>query len=181
MRTAAVVIDNFLSEDKWQTITNTVLSSDFLNIKEFNEYKNPFYQEIIGWILDKAKEIDIYQHHWEHTVPMWSNMSSLPPGVDREISGDSGGYHKDFGGFVYYIHPSWNEEWGGHLKFKNCNVEKIVPVPNRFVWINPAVWHGIEVVNENAEHNRLTVVGWPEGCVETPHASQTINIVKEGN
>lgn len=179
MRTAAVVIDNFLAEEKWNYISNTVLSSDFLTTTEFKEWKDNFYNQVIEWIEERSREIDIWKPHWEHTIPMWSYMNSLPPGIDRESAG--GGYHTDFGGFVYYIHPSWNESWGGHLKFKDCDVDKIFPTPNRFVWINPVVWHGIEVVNESAEHNRITVVGWPEGCVVTPHATETINIVEEEN
>jgi hypothetical protein len=177
MRTAAVVIDNFLSEDKWEYICNEVLSSSYLKTDTFGEWKDLLYEKIIEWIQEKAKEIDVWQDHWEHTIPMWSYMNTLPSGVDRESAG--GGYHQDFGGFVYYAHPSWNSDWDGHLKFKDCDVEKIVPVPNRFVWINPGAWHGIEVVNEKAEHNRITVVGWPEGCVETSYATQTINIIKE--
>ena len=177
MRTAAVVIDNFLSEEKWNYISNTVLSSDFLTTAEFKEWKDDFYSLVIDWIQERSKEVDIWKPHWEHTIPMWSYMNSLPPGIDRESAG--GGYHTDFGGFVYYIHPSWNESWGGHLKFKDCDVDKIFPTPNRFVWINPVVWHGIEVVNGVAEHNRITVVGWPEGCVEYDHASIKINTSME--
>jgi len=177
MRTAAIVIDNFLSEEKWQDIQFTVLSSDFLRTEEFKEWKDSFYEKVLGWISDRTKELDIWRPHWEHTIPMWSYMNSLPPGIDRESAG--GGYHTDFGGFVYYAHPSWNEEWGGHLKFKDCDIEKIVPSPNRFVWINPVVWHGIEVVNETAECNRITVVGWPEGCVEYDQASIKINTSME--
>lgn len=179
MRTAAVVIDNFLSEEKWEVINNSVSSSDFLNSDNFLEWRDTLYNQIIKWIEEKSKELDIWADHWGHTIPMWSFMNSLPPGIDRESSGE--GYHTDFGGFVYYAHPSWNSDWGGHLKFKNCDVEKITPTPNRFVWINPAVWHGIEIVNDSAEHNRVTVVGWPEGCVETSHATQTINIIIEEN
>ena len=67
------------------------------------------------------------------------------------------------------------------MKFKDCDVDKIFPTPNRFVWINPVVWHGIEVVNESAEHNRITVVGWPEGCVEYQNASIKINTSMEEN
>jgi hypothetical protein len=37
------------------------------------------------------------------------------------------------------------------------------------------VWHGIEVVNSSASHNRITIVGWPEGCVEYSNATLTIN------
>ena len=179
MRTAAVVIDNFLSDDKWNYISNTILSSNFLKTAEFKEWKDDFYNQVIEWIQNRSKEIDIWKPHWEHTILMWSYMNSLPPGIDRESAG--GGYHTDFGGFVYYIHPSWNEDWGGHLKFRNCDIDKVVPVPNRFVWINPVVWHGIEVVNESAERNRITVVGWPEGCVEYQNASIKINTSMEGN
>jgi len=175
MRTAAVVIDNFLSEDKWQVISNAVSSSDLLNSKTFVEKKDSLYDQIIGWIGDRSKELDIWMDHWEQTIPNWSFINTLPPGIDRESSG--GGYHQDFGGLIYYAHPSWNSDWGGHLKFKDCDVEKIVPVPNRFVWINPGIWHGIEVVNQNAEHNRITVVAWPEGCIETATSSQIINTI----
>jgi hypothetical protein len=73
------------------------------------------------------------------------------------------------------MHPSWQSDWGGHLKFKDCDVEQIEPTPNRFVWINPVVLHGIEVVNHNSSHNRVTFVSWPEGCVEYSGATLQIN------
>jgi len=170
-RTAAIIIDDFLPEDKWQHIQNNL--NDYLHVTEFTENKDKLYGEVIEWIKEKLKSIDVWREHWEHTIDMWSYLNSLPAGIDRESSGD--GYHSEFGGFVYYIHPSWNSTWGGHLKFKDCTVDQIDPKPNRFVWINPAVWHGIEIVNSNALHNRITVVGWPEGCVEYENASLTIN------
>ena len=179
MRTAALIFDNFLSEDKWNYIQEIVSNSDYLKTEDFREWKDSFYQQILDWIKERLKELDIWREHWDHTIDMWSYINSLPPGIDRESSGD--GYHSEFGGLVYYIHPKWNPDWGGHLYFKNCDVEKIVPEPNRFVWINPVVPHKIEVVNENAENNRITVVSWPEGCVESSFATQTINILKEEN
>ena len=42
--------------------------------------------------------------------------------------------------------------------------------------VNKKLLHGIEVVNSNATHNRVTIVGWPEGCIEYPGATQQINI-----
>ena len=69
----------------------------------------------------------------------FSFINTLPPNIDRESSGT--GYHIDFGGFIYYIHPTWDSSWGGHLLFQNCDVDKIEPKPNRFVWINPKVPH----------------------------------------
>ncbi len=180
MRTAAIVIDNFLESHQWQGIQEKIASGNYLNVSDFEESKNSPYGEILIMLSDKLKEIDLWQDHWESTLSMWSFINTLPPGIDRESSSNNDGYHSEFGGFVYYAHPSWNSSWGGHLKFKNCDIEKIEPTPNRFVWINPAVWHGIEVVNSGALHNRITVVGWPEGCLEYQDATLQINIHTEG-
>lgn len=175
MRTAAIVIDNFLSEEKWEQIQKVINDIEYLNCSEFIEEKNNLYQIVNEFIKEKLKSINIWQEHWEHTIDMWSFVNSLPPGIDRESSGENDGYHSEFGGLVYYMHPTWNSEWGGHLKFKNCDVDKIVPIPNRFVWINPVVWHGIEMVDHSATHNRVTFVAWPEGCVDYSDATLQIN------
>lgn len=173
MRTAAIVIDNFLSNDKWIYIQNNL--SQFMNSSEFIENRETPYPKTLGWIKSELQRIHIWQEHWNSMFDSYSYINSCPPNIDRESSGSNGGFHKEFGGFVYYMHPTWNSSWGGHLKFKDCDVSKIEPKPNRFVWINPAIWHGIEVVNSNASHNRITIVGWPEGCVEYSAASQRIN------
>jgi len=172
-RTAAIVIDNFLSDEDWQYIQLNI--NYYLHSNEFIEDKNELYCKCVDFIKKKLKSLDIWREHWEYTIDTWSYINSLPSGINREISGENDGYHREFGGFVYYMHPSWNSSWGGHLKFKNCSVEKIEPKPNRFVWINPAVWHGIEIVNSNCLHNRITIVGWPEGCVEYSNATLIIN------
>jgi hypothetical protein len=171
-RTAAIVIDDFLTNDQWQYIQNNL--NDYINTKEFVENKNDPYKQTIEWIKEKLKSLDIWREHWNQTIDMWSYINSLPPNIDRESSGN--GFHSEFGGFVYYIHPIWDSSWGGHLKFKDCSVSQIDPKPNRFVWINPVVLHGIEVVNSNAKNNRITIVSWPEGCVEYEKATQIINI-----
>ena len=144
-----------------------------MNTNNFVENIHEPYKTGLNWIVDKLKELNIHQEHWEQTIPSWSFINTLPPGIDRESSGT--GYHIDFGGFIYYIHPTWDESWGGNLMLQNCDVDKIVPMPNRFVWINPKVHHGIEVVNDAADHNRITIVGWPEGCVEYSDATMQIN------
>ena len=63
------------------------------------------------------------------------------------------------------------------MKFKDCDGSIIEPKPNRFVWVNPDVWHGIEVVNDSANTNRITVVAWPSGTVTYPSADVIINKV----
>jgi len=172
-RTAAVVIDDFLPSDQWVYIQNNL--SKYLHTNTFLEDRDDPYDDCIIWIKDKLKSIEIWREHWENTINMWSYINALPPEIDRESSSDNGGYHSEFGGFVLYIHPSWDSSWGGNLKFKDCSISQIDPKPNRFVWINPAVQHGIEVVSSNAKHNRVTVVGWPEGCIEYDKATIKIN------
>ena len=172
-RTAAIVIDNFLSESQWQYIQNNL--GAYLNAPSFVEDRNDPYNNTIEWIREKLKSLNLWQEHWDLMVENFSFINTLPAGVNRESSGGNDGFHSEFGGFVYYAHPTWDSSWGGHLKFKDCSVSQIEPRPNRFVWINPVVWHGIEVVNSNAQHNRITVVGWPEGCVEYPNANMIIN------
>lgn len=172
-RTAAIVIDNFLTNDQWNFVQSDI--ANYLNTSEFVENRDEPYATCVGWIKDKLSSFSFFNEHWNTNLETWSFINSLPPNVNRESSGN--GYHIDFGGFVYYIHPTWNKSWGGNLLFQNCNVDKIEPKPNRFVWINPKVPHGIEVVNDSATHNRITIVGWPEGCIEYPDATQQINII----
>ena len=172
-RTAAIIIDNFLSDTQWQYIQNNI--GDYLHSDQFLENRNDPYDQIIICIKEKLKSLGLWQEHWELMIDNFSFINTLPSGIDRESSGGNDGYHSEFGGFVYYAHPTWDSSWGGHLKFKDCSVSQIDPNPNRFVWINPAVWHGIEVVNSNASHNRITVVGWPEGCIEYDKATIKIN------
>lgn len=171
-RTAAIIIDDFLSNEKWEWIQSNL--SEYLNTSEFIENRNEPYVTTIKWIKEKLNELDLFQEHWNSNLDMWSFINTLPPNIDRESTGR--GYHIDYGGFVYYTHPTWDSSWGGHLKFENCDVDQIEPKPNRFVWVNPKVPHGIGVVNDNATHNRITIVGWPEGCMEYPDATQQINI-----
>jgi hypothetical protein len=172
-RTAAIILDNFLSNEQWSYIQSNL--SKYFNTDIFLEDRDGPYDNSILWIKEKLKSLGIWREHWENTIDMWSYINALPPGIDRESSGGNNGYHSEFGGFVYYIHPVWDPSWGGHLKFKNCDIDKIEPKPNRFVWINPAVFHGIEVVNSNTKNNRITVVGWPEGCIEYDKATIKIN------
>ena len=54
-------------------------------------------------------------------------------------------------------------------------MHQIEPKANRFVWVNPNVWHGIEVVSSLATTNRITVVAWPAGTVEYSAADVILN------
>ena len=174
MATAAIVIDNFLPSDKWNTIQSGITS--YLNSSTYMEERTSLHTQINGWIEDKLKELNLWQTSWKDEVKLFSSINVTPSGLNRESSDPSnGGYHKESGGYIYYIHPTWESSWGGNLKLKDCDTDKIEPTPNRFVWVNPSVWHGIEVVDNTASNNRITVVAWPTGTVEYPSANLIIN------
>ena len=173
MSTAAIVIDNFLTSTQWDTIQSGVTSH--LNSTSYDS-KDSLYVQVTAWIEEKLKSLNLWQDSWKDEVKLFSSLNSLPKGVDVESPDPTnGGYHREDGGYIYYIHPAWESSWGGNLKFKNCSVDKIEPKPNRFVWVNPDVWHGIEVVNGTAGTNRVTVVAWPTGTVEYAGADLIIN------
>jgi len=174
MSTAAIVIDNFLTSSQWDTIQSSM--SDHLNSSLYDESKDPLYVQVTAWIEEKLKELNLWQTSWADEIKLFSSLNVLPKGINVESSDPTnGGYHRESGGYIYYMHPAWESSWGGNLKFKNCSVDKIEPKPNRFVWINPDVWHGIEVVNNTASTNRVTVVAWPTGTVEYVGADLIIN------
>ena len=94
-RTAAIIIDNFLSDDQWNHIQKNITS--YLKSDTFVEDKGELYSYIIFNIKQKLKSLDIWREHWNSTVDMWSYLNSLPAGIDRESSSNNGGYHSEFG------------------------------------------------------------------------------------
>lgn len=173
MSVAAIAIDNFLSSGQWETIQSSI--SSHLN-SSYEENRNDLHTQINLWIETKLKELGLWQDAWGSEIKMFSSLNSLPKNIDVESSDpENGGYHIEDGGYIYYIHPQWESTWGGNLKFKDCDIDKIEPKPNRFVWVNPNIWHGIEVVDSSANTNRVTVVAWPTGTVEYANANVIIN------
>jgi len=174
MSVAAIVIDNFLSTSQWDGIQSDIGSH--LSASTYTESRDIVHTQINGYIESKLKELNLWQDAWEDEISLFSSLNSLPKGIDVESSDPTnGGYHRESGGYILYIHPAWESTWGGNLKFKDCSVDKIEPKPNRFVWVNPNVWHGIEPVDATASTNRVTVVAWPTGTVEYVGADLIIN------
>ena len=174
MSTAAIAIDNFLDIDKWNTIQSGI--SQYLNSPKYSENRTSLHTQINSWIQEKLTSLNLWESTWEGDVKLFSSLNVLPKNIDVESSDPTnGGYHREFGGYIYYIHPTWESSWGGNLKFRDCSVDKIEPKPNRFVWVNPNVWHGIEVVNNTASTNRITVVAWPAGTLQYASADIIIN------
>jgi len=174
MSTAAIAIDNFLDSTKWDTIQSGI--SDYLTASDYSQNRTSLQTQINSWIQEKLTSLNLWQSPWENEVKLFSSINVLPKGIDVESSDPTnGGYHREDGGYIYYIHPTWESSWGGNLKLKNCSVDNIEPKPNRFVWVNPDIWHGIEVVNDTASTNRITVVAWPSGTMQYASADLIIN------
>ena len=174
MSTAAIAIDNFLDSDKWNTIQSGM--SGYLNSSEYSQNRTSLHTQINSWIQEKLTSLSLWQSAWESDVKLFSSINVLPKDINVESSDNTnGGYHKEAGGYIYYIHPTWESSWGGNLKFKDCSADKIEPKSNRFVWVNPNVWHGIEPVNNTASTNRITVVSWPSGTLQYASADIVIN------
>jgi len=90
-RTAAIIIDDFLSNEKWEWIQSNL--SEYLNTSEFIENRNEPYVTTIKWIKERLNELDLFQEHWNSNLDMWSFINTLPPNIDRESTGR--GYHID--------------------------------------------------------------------------------------
>ena len=174
MSTAAIVIDNFLDSGKWNTIQSGI--SGYVNAPTYSQNRTSLHSYINSWIQGRLVDLKLWKSSWENEVKIFSSLNVLPKDINVESSDPTnGGYHREEGGYIYYIHPDWNSAWGGNLKLKNCSVANIEPKPNRFVWVNPNVWHGIEAVNDTANTNRITVVAWPSGTLDYAGANLRIN------
>ena len=176
MSVAAIAIDNFLSDIQWSSIQSNI--SGYLDRSTYKDERDPLHELINVWIEERLRSLSLWQDPWSKEVRLFSSLISRPVGQNCESSDpNNGGFHTEQGGYIYYAHPEWDSSWGGNLKFKDCDIDSLEPAPNRFVWVNPDVWHGIEVVNSDAQTSRVSVVAWPSGTVEYPDASVIINKV----
>ena len=118
MSVAAIVIDDFLSTSQWDTIQSSISSH---LTSSYEESRNDLHTQINSWIQTKLIELGLWQDAWTTEIKSFSSLNSLPKGIDVESSDSvNGGYHREQGGYIYYIHPAWESSWGGNLKFKDC-------------------------------------------------------------
>ena len=61
-RTAAIVIDNFLTDDQWSFVQSNL--GNYLNTSEFVENRNDPYSTCISWIKEKLATFDFHNEHW---------------------------------------------------------------------------------------------------------------------
>jgi hypothetical protein len=87
--------------------------------------------------------------------------------------------HNYTGAFTYYLHTTWNENWGGYLLYKSSinefgQSEKqdggfLSPSPNRLVLLKSPMPHSITPVTSPLEYPRIALTGFfvkPDRVVE---------------
>jgi hypothetical protein len=174
-KVAAIIIDNFLKSKEWNYIQEILVKKYYLNSNYPTREKDDLWIYISQEIKKRLIELNIWESTWDIDLLAGSYINVTTPIIDVELCDN--GYHQDDTGFAYYIHPTWNKEWKGMLKFKDCEIAEIEPKPNRFVWINQNIWHGIGTFNTQSLHNRIAVVGWswPHKNIEEVSCSYIIN------
>ena len=104
-----------------------------------------------------------------------SDLSSVDSWVDSngneilatEGYGNFNGPHFDHGGYVFYIHPHWDESWEGKIKFTHAVEEEyrngIHAKPNRFIWIDQETYHDVTTTASNTTHARVANIAFLGG------------------
>jgi len=163
---SAILIDNFLDQDKFNSISSKVAASPQYTSGEFSDVRDDLWEEVTDLVFDRLKEIGLYHLHFIDAIKI-SNFSMNQYRPSNYGHGNFNGPHRDNGSYVFYIHPHWDENWEGKLKITNAVEEEyrtaIFAKPNRFVWMNPCTLHDISTTSVNAEHARVTNLGFLGG------------------
>lgn len=175
---SAILIDNFLDEDKFNSLSAKVAASVHYTNNEFAETKDDLWKEAYGMVFERLKEIGLYQPHFDESIKLFGYNQFRPSNYGH---GNMYGPHVDNGGYVFYIHPHWDEDWEGKLQITHATEEQyrtgIFPKPNRFIWIDPSTFHDVTSTSVNTTHSRVTNVAFLGGEMYVdPVGTNFINI-----
>lgn len=182
----AILIDNFLPQDVFDDISTKVSNTPQYTSGVWSDERDNLWNEVTLLVFDRLRELSLYKPHFEKAAEIYnfSHHQYRPAGY----GGDSPGQHvnqphSDDGSHVFYIHPHWDESWGGRLQIIDAVEEEyregIYARPNRFIWIQPTILHDITAVSEQAEHARVTNLGFLGGEYHddfNPVGTEYINI-----
>ena len=176
---SAILIDNFLPQVTFDTLSSKVSASSDYNIDTVVDRKDDLWTEVYTEVFVRLKEIGLYQTHFAESVQLFGYNQFRPA---NESYCNIYGPHFDNGGYVFYIHPDWDESWGGKLQITNAEVEEyrtgIYAKPNRFIWIDPNTFHNVTTTASSITHNRVTNVAFLGGDITiNPTGTDYINIL----
>ena len=175
---SAILIDNFLEQSKFDTISAKVAASSEYNTTTVQDTRDALFEEAYGAVFERLKEIGLYQTHFAESVKLFGYNQFRPA---NEGYGNFNGPHFDHGGYVFYIHPHWDESWEGKIKITNADVEEyrtgIYAKPNRFIWIEPGTFHDVTTTSSNTTHARVANIAFLGGdWTSDPVGTDFINI-----
>ena len=163
---SAILIDNFLEQSKFDTLSAKVAASSEYNTTTVQDTRDALFEEAYGAVFERLKEIGLYQTHFAESVKLFGYNQFRPA---NEGYGNFNGPHFDHGGYVFYIHPHWDESWEGKIKITNADVEEyrtgIYAKPNRFIWIEPGTFHDVTTTSSNTTHARVANIAFLGGNI----------------
>jgi hypothetical protein len=175
---SAILIDNFLSQDKFDSLSSSVAASPYYTNGQFEEPRDELCDTARELVLERLKEIGLYQSHFDEASKLFGYNQFRPADYGH---GNINGPHVDNGGYVFYIHPDWDENWEGKLSITNAVEEEyrtgIFAKPNRFVWIEPSTLHNVSSTSLDITHSRVTNIAFMGGNIHVnPIGISYINI-----
>ena len=178
---SAILIDNFLEQSKFDTISAKVAASSEYNTTTVQDTRDALFKEAYALVFERLKEIGLYQTHYASAVKLFGYNQFRPA---NEGYGNFNGPHFDHGGYVFYIHPHWDESWEGKIKFTHAVEEEyrngIHAKPNRFIWIDQETYHDVTTTASNTSHARVANIAFLGGYqAHDPVGTDFINILTD--
>lgn len=175
---SAILIDNFLPDDTFEWLSSQVSSSPEYTSGQFEEPRDELCRQARELVLHRLEGIGLYQPHFQEAAQLFGYNQFRPADYGH---GNIYGPHVDNGGYVFYIHPDWDEEWGGRLSITNAKEEEyrnIYAKPNRFIWIEPNTMHDVSSTTSDITHSRVTHIAFMGGNIHVnPVGVEYINIL----
>ena len=103
---SAIIIDNFLPQEQFSDISLKVEKSSNYTNGQFAELRDELWEETYTLVFDRLKEIGLYQLHFDESIKLFGYNQYRPKSYGH---GNMYGPHIDNGGYVFYIHPHWDE------------------------------------------------------------------------
>ena len=174
---SAILIDNFLIQNDFDSLSSKVAASTYYTNGQFEEPRDELCREARELVLQRLQDINLYQPHFQEAAQLFGYNQFRPADYGH---GNIYGPHVDNGGYVFYVHPDWDEEWGGRLCITNAEEEEyknIYAKPNRFVWIEPNTMHDVSSTSSDTTHSRVTNIAFMGGNIHIdPINTEFINI-----
>lgn len=175
---SAILIDNFLPKDIFDSISSKVIHAPNYFNNQFAELKDNLWEDVYILVFNRLKEIGLYQVHFDESIKLFGYNQFRPKKYGH---GNMYGPHVDNGGYVFYIHPHWDDNYGGKLQITNAAEQEyrdgILAKPNRFIWIDPSTFHNVTTTSDTISHSRVANIAFLGGEMNIdPVGIEFINI-----